>query len=167
MTPTAVRAWINTEEDLLTGKSNSTLFIDSINNVSNSIGQPEEATILIRCKGGKLQDIYVKTPTYNADNRRVKLRWDDGEVKGRWWEESSSGTALFAPRPVEFFKKLTTHDRLVWAWNPYQKAEQVVAFNLASERDDLNKMVTLCGVTFKPDKPKGSSQSVKSSGRGR
>jgi len=165
LSPTVVNAYINTEEDLLTGKSNSTLFIYSTNSVGNSIGQPEPATILVRCKAGKLQDIYISTPTYNADNTRVKIRWDDGEVKSRRWDKASGGTALFAPRAVEFFKKMTTHNRLVWAWSPYQKTESVVAFDLASKRDEINEMVNLCGVTFKADKPKRSSKPTKSSAR--
>ena len=166
--PSAANAWIKSEEDLLSGKSSHYQFIPSTNTVSNSIGTQETATLIIRCKAGKRMEIYVSTPTYNGRNERVAVRWDEGDAKSQYWSRGSGGTSFFSGRPPRFLSKLLLNDRLVFAWNPYNKTQVAVAFNLASEREDLNKMVGLCGVTpeaEKPRKPK-SRGSTRNSGRG-
>ena len=52
--------------------------------VLNSIGQEEQARIGIRCDGNEL-NTYIKTPTYNAKNLEVQLRWDRNEQKTAYW----------------------------------------------------------------------------------
>ena len=155
----SVEAGIRSEEDLLTGQSNHYLSIDSSTTVPNSIGIQKEAILFVRCKANSGLDVFVSTPSYNSDNTRVKLRWEDGKVITKYWVESKSSQALFAREKVSFLKQLTENDRLVFGWTPFSTTEKAVAFDLAAQREDLKKMVELCGVTFKPDKRKGSSSS--------
>ena len=169
LVPSSANAWIKSEEDLLSGQSSHYQFITSKNTVSNSIGVQETATLIIRCKAGKRMEIFVSTPTYNGSSNRVAVRWDEGEAKRQYWSRGSGGTAFFSGRPPRFLSKLLQHDRLVFAWDPYNRAQTAVAFDLASEKEDLNKMVGLCGVTPEAEKPKKprSSGSGRGSGRAR
>ena len=161
--PSAANAWIKSEEDLLSGRSNHYQFITSTNTVRNTIGKKEKATLVLRCEGGGGLEMYVSTPTYNGSSSRVAVRWDEGGPKNEYWSRSSAGTAFFAKRPRRFLSKLLQNDRFVFAWNPYNKTQVAVAFDLASVNEDLNKMVGLCGVTPKADKPnsKNSAPSLR------
>ena len=146
--PLATNARIRSEEDLMTGKTNHLQFFFSETKVPNSIGMQEAAEIYVRCDGGKPMDIFISTPTFNADNRRVQVRWNQGEATPDYWTESSDSTAFFAPQPESFLKRMIQSNRLVFGWEPYQSADLAVAFNLTSQRADLKRMAKLCGITL-------------------
>lgn len=146
--PLSSSAYIRSEEDLMTGKTNHLQYFFSESKVPNSIGMQEAAEIYVRCEGGKPMDIYVDTPTYNARNNRVQVRWNQGEAQADYWTRSSDGTAFFAPQPESFLKRMIQSDRLVFGWEPYQRADLAVAFNLTSQRADLKRMAKLCGITL-------------------
>lgn len=159
-------AWIESDEDLLSGGSNHYKFIVSPNAVGNSIGVDENPILTVRCRVGKGLEVSVTTPTFNGRNNRVAVRWDEGGPQSQTWLRSSAGTGFFSKNPRGFLDKLIQNDRLVFGWDPYQRAQEAVAFNLTSEKEDLNKMIELCGLTPKADKPK-SSNSTRPLGRDR
>ena len=160
-------ARMSSDKDLLTDKFTHFLFLDSSTTVRNSINDQKPAILSIRCKADEEMDLYIYTPTYNSDNNTVKIRWGDGGIQKERWISSSDSDSFFAPKPVTFLKQLIENDQLVFGWRPYSRTENAVAFDLAVERENFKKMVDLCGVTFKPVKPKGSSSSTKRPGRDR
>ena len=140
--PTAVNAekniFYSTKEDLMTDVTKVNIDLLSETTVLNSIGQEAQARIGIRCNGNEL-NTYIKTPTYNADNLGVQLRWDKNEPKIAYWNYSVDGTAYFPyPRATDnelefhksFIKNMRNHESLVFGWSPYSTAKKAVKFDL-------------------------------------
>ena len=75
----------------------------------------------------------------------MKIRWDDEPIKRDLWSEGKGGDSLFAKRPGKFVKQMTEKNKLVIAWQPYSTTEKAAAFDLATYRKDLNKMIEFCG----------------------
>ena len=140
--PAAVNAekniFYSTNEDLMTDITKVNIDLLSETTVLNSIGQQAQARIGIRCNGNQL-NTYIKTPTYNADNLEVQLRWDKNEPKIAYWNYSVDGTAYFPyPRVTDnelkfhksFIENMRNHESLVFGWSPYSTAKKAVKFDL-------------------------------------
>ena len=139
--PAAVNAGYSSSVDLMTDETKIRISHDSMTKVSNSIGIQEPATIWIRCniKDNKTTNLeaFIRTPTYNADNNKVGLRWDSGEPKRTYWNESTTGTSLFIPNPKKFINTLLEYNTLVFQWSPYQSIPQAVKFDLIQMKTDI------------------------------
>ena len=139
--PTSLNAGYTSDVDLMTDETKIRISHNSITKVSNSIGVQESATLWIRCdfKNDKTTNLeaFIKTPTYNADNNKVGMRWDSGEPIRTSWNESTSGTALFNPNPKKFINKLLESNTLVFQWSPYQSVPQAVKFDLIQMKTDI------------------------------
>ena len=142
--PNAVNALYNFKEDLMTDEKIHSAYHYSTTKTSNSIGVPEEAYIVVRCKlkaGLKTElDAYLGTPTYNADNVRIGLRWDGGTPKSETWLESKNNQQFFAPNDISFINKLASSDTLVFQWEPYSSSTRAVKFELKGFHEDLKKL---------------------------
>ena len=142
--PTSALASYYSEVDLMTDETIHRVFIKSSTTTPNSIGIQEEAKISIKCKikDGIITEriAYVATPTYNSDNITVGLRWDGGTPKSERWNESTSGTALFAPNASTFISDLALFDSLVFQWRPYSTTARAVKFELDKFHNDLEKL---------------------------
>ena len=139
--PASVKAAYTSTVDLMTDETKIRISHNSTTKVSNSIGILEPATLWIRCdfKNDKTTNVeaFIKTPTYNADNNKVGIRWDSGEPIRTAWNESTSGTALFNPDPKKFINKLLESNTLVFQWSPYQSIPQAVKFDLIQMKTDI------------------------------
>mgnify|MGYP001330619335 CR=1 FL=1 len=139
--PASVKAAYTSTVDLMTDETKIRISHNSTTKVSNSIGILEPATLWIRCdfKNDKTTNVeaFIKTPTYNADNNKVGIRWDSGEPIRTAWNESTSGTALFNPDPKKFINKLLESNTLVFQWSPYQSVPQAVKFDLIEMKKDI------------------------------
>lgn len=138
---------IRTSIDDLTGKKTQTVVFDSENTVANSIGDPEYPSLVIRCSSDDT-DLYLTTPTYNADNQIVYLRWGNKGVEEDYWQPSERGTALFSRIPGLILEKLIEHDTVVLGWQPYGTVRKTARFDLKTVRRDLKQMSKYCGTNF-------------------
>jgi len=142
--PAAVEAGYSSEIDLMTDETKIRVFHQSETKVPNAIGIEESATIYIRCnlKDKEISDfdVYIDTPSYNANNHDVGLRWDKGEPIYINWNKSKDGTALFSPTPKKFISTLMDKDTLVFQWTPYNKIPQAVKFNLSELKKDIDNI---------------------------
>tara|TARA_B100000965_G_scaffold385815_1_gene387428 strand:+ start:197 stop:703 length:507 start_codon:yes stop_codon:yes gene_type:complete len=144
--PTNVKGAFYSEVDLMTDETKYYAYIDSSTTTPNSIGIPEEATINVRCrvKGVVMTDFdaYIKTPTYNADNTKVALRWwGGGQIEQARWNESTDSTSLFVKKPKLFASKLWLNNSLVFQWTPYRSATRNLKFELVDYKKDLEKLM--------------------------
>lgn len=85
----------------LTGARSVSALTQSTNEISNSLGYPERASLVMRCGEGGLV-IYVNwTEVVNRDGENVAgapktlaiWRRDDGKLESNFWDISSTGTA--------------------------------------------------------------------------
>lgn len=145
----AADASIKTTEDVMTGVSRHVLQIDSDTTVANSAGIQKTATIVIRCEGSDV-DAYVFTPTYNGlsfrSRPKVQTRWDGGEITSGEWNASTSGDAMFHPRPKNFIGELVAAKTFVFGWEPYSTTRVAARWELEQHKADLKKISALCGV---------------------
>ena len=142
--PTAVEAGYSSEIDLMTDETKITVFHKSETQVLNSIGIEESAIITIRCNLKDKEvtnfEVFINTPTYNANNYEVGLRWNKGERIYMNWNKSADGTSFFTQLPREFITKLMDSDTLVFQWTPYNKIPQAVKFNLSELKKDIDNI---------------------------
>lgn len=145
-----VVAQIESKVDHLSGSSNHYLLIESDTTVSNSIGRPKTASIIVRCVKGKFET-YINTPTYNGVSRYsskpVATKWDNGPVTSGIWSTSSDGDAFFHSKPRSFHNELTSHSTFVFGWEPYGKTQVSAKWNLKPHQKDLTEIARLCGVS--------------------
>ena len=144
--PTSALARYFSEVDLMTDETIHSISIKSSTTTPNTIGIQEEAIMYVRCKvkGDVVTDFdaYIKTPTYNADNTKVALRWwGNGQIEQPEWNKSTSSTALFSDRPKLFTSKLWFNNALIFQWTPYKSAPRNIKFELTEHKNDLEKLM--------------------------
>jgi len=127
------------DEDPLTGEKAIAILIRSTDETSNVIGMKEHASLGVRCQDGKV-DALLRTPSFNADNSTVYLRWDDGEIEEESWRPSGTGNGLFAPDPVQFIGRALLHKKVVMGWMPYQQTRSAATFSLVGLDSYIEKM---------------------------
>ena len=89
----------------MTDETKISFYISSKTQVLNSIGGSETINLWVRCNNSN-PEIFFTTPTYNADNTRVGVRWDKDKASFYNWTKSTDSQAFFHPRPKEFAQKL-------------------------------------------------------------
>ena len=153
-TPNAEKnIFYSTNEDLMTDVTKVNIVLLSETTVLDSIGNQKQARIMIRCNGNELNTAVV-TPTFNADNLEVQLRWDEKDPKTKYWSYSVDGTAYF-PFPLvykdkllyhqEFIEDIRNHDSLVFGWSPYSSEKKAVKFDLKKIKPKIERaMVDGC-----------------------
>ena len=141
--PIAVESKFYTEDtDLMTDETKISFYISSETQVLNSIGGSEMINLWVRCNNSKPQ-IFFTTPTYNADNTKVGVRWDKDKASFYNWNKSTDSQAFFHPRPKEFAQKLKEKDLLTVQWSPYSSKDRAARFDLNSQefKDDISKAI--------------------------
>ena len=141
--PTTSIAGYLSDIDLMTDETRIKLYLDSATKTPNIIGDLKPAELWIRCniKNQKTQKVqaFVTTPTYNADNEKVGLRWDSGTPVVERWQKSTDSSSLFVKNPKEFIKKLYESNTLVFQWKPYSTIAAAVKFDLEEIKEDITK----------------------------
>ena len=141
--PIAVESKFYTEDtDLMTDETKISFYISSETQVLNSIGGSETINLWVRCNNSNPQ-IFFTTPTYNADNTKVGVRWDKDKASFYNWNKSTDSQAFFHPRPKEFAQKLKEKDLLTVQWSPYSSKDRAARFDLNSQefKDDISKAI--------------------------
>lgn len=106
--------------------------------------------LYIRCRENKT-DVYVVTgmqanPEYGLFNEAsVRVRLDERAPTRQRWGESTSGDALFAPRPIAFARDLARAERLAFEFTPYNSSPQTVHFRLEGLSPLLPQVASACG----------------------
>ena len=124
------------KEDLMTDRMEVNIDLLSETTTANSIGVEEQARIGIRCKDNELK-IYVETPTYNADNTTVEMRWNGGTPTSERWSMSNSGTFFINRNPQQFIYRIMQSETLVFQWRPYSTAARAVKFDISKIRKKI------------------------------
>ena len=141
--PTALESKFYTvETDLMTDETNIRFYIDSETQVLNSIGGRDAISLWVRCNNS-YPEIFFTTPTYNADNTRVGVRWDKDKASFYNWSKSTDSQAFFHPRPKEFAQKLKEKSFLTVQWSPYSSKDRAAKFDLNSQefKEDISKAI--------------------------
>ncbi len=130
------------EEDLMNDTKTIYSFLDSENLINNSIGVPTRGILMIRCSDGK-PSLVFQTPTYNADNRSVGVRWNKETANYYDWNKSTSSDAYFHRKPKDFINEMRERDTLTLAWQPYQRSQEAVKFDLNSQnwKQDIEQAI--------------------------
>jgi hypothetical protein len=107
--------------------------LESTNDVPNAIGRVEHATLLIRCKAGRLV-AYVALPRYFGSSP-VAVAWklDARPIAHETWDISSSGTAVgfFDPVPTkQLITRIRGAHRFVLQAAPYEAGPIEAVFDL-------------------------------------
>jgi len=148
VSPLAYSAYLKVEDDLMLDIKKISVIESSLTETPNIIGTLERSFIQIRCEGQKLES-YISTPTYNGSNNNVGLRWNSDKPIYKRWNESTSGTAFFAPNPRNFISKILESDTLVFQWEPYQKQKQATKFNLSNLKEKIKEASEKgCNINF-------------------
>ncbi len=141
--PTAVESKFYTvETDLMNDETKILFSISSETLVQDSIGGRDKINLFVRCNNSIPQILFV-TPTYNADNTRVGVRWDKDKASFYNWNKSTDGQAFFHPRPKEFAQKLKEKSFLTVQWSPYSSTSRAAKFDLNSQefKEDISKAI--------------------------
>ena len=138
LSPLAYSAYLKVEDDLMLDIKKISIIESSLTETPNIIGISERSYLQIRCEGEKVES-YISTPIYNASNNNVGLRWNSDKPVYKRWNESTSGTAFFAPNPKVFISKILNSDTLVFQWEPYQKQKQATKFNLGDLKEKIKE----------------------------
>lgn len=147
--PTAINAeqniFYSKKEDLMTDVIKVNIDLLSETTVLNSIGAQAKARIGIRCKGSEL-NTYIKTPTYNANNLQVQLRFDKNQPKKESWTGSVDGTSFFPEKNNQkdhrsFIRNIRNHDSLVFGWSPYSTGAKAVKFDLTKINPKIDQAI--------------------------
>ena len=141
--PTAVESkFYKVETDLMTDETKILFSISSETLVQDSIGGRDKINLFVRCNNS-IPQIFFVTPTYNADNTRVGVRWDKDKASFYNWNKSTDGQAFFHPRPKEFAQKLKEKSFLTVQWSPYSSTSRAAKFDLNSQefKEDISKAI--------------------------
>ena len=130
------------DTDLMTDETKISFYISSETQVLNSIGGSETINLWVRCNNSN-PEIFFTTPTYNADNTRVGVRWDKDKASFYNWTKSTDSQAFFHPRPKEFAQKLKEKSFLTVQWSPYSSKDRAAKFDLNSQefKEDISKAI--------------------------
>ena len=141
--PTAVESKFYTvDTDLMTDETKIRFYIESETQVQDSIGGRDTINLWVRCNNS-IQQILIVTPTYNADNTRVGVRWNKDKASFYNWNKSTDSQAFFHPRPKEFAQKLKEKSFLTVQWSPYSSTSRAAKFDLNSQefKEDISKAI--------------------------
>ena len=141
--PNAVESKFYTvDTDLMTDETKIRFYIDSETQVLNSIGGRDTIKLWVRCNNS-IPQIFFTTPTYNADNTSVGVRWDQDKASYYSWNKSTDSQAFFHPRPEKFAQKLKEKDFLTVQWSPYSSTNRAAKFDLNSQefKEDISKAI--------------------------
>ena len=141
--PNAVESKFYTiDTDLMTDETKIRFYIDSETQVLNSIGGRDTIKLWVRCNNS-IPQIFFTTPTYNADNTSIGVRWDQDKASYYSWNKSTDSQAFFHPRPEKFAQKLKEKDFLTVQWSPYSSTNRAAKFDLNSQefKEDISKAI--------------------------
>jgi len=129
-------------EDIMTDEKEIVFALISENKVSNVIGVEETGGLVVSCRNGK-PSLFFSTPTYNGNNNYVGTRWDKEKASYNSWNESSSGTGFFHRKPKKIINEMRERDTLTLAWDPYQRREAALKFDLNSQnlKQDIEQAI--------------------------
>jgi len=131
--------------DKLDGTKTLNLGLVSSDKIASGFGPMKEAYINFRCRKN-LTEIYVVWPSYLGSGNSLSVKWraDGQPVATESWSPSSDGRAAFAPRPVDFAKKLLGKKELVFNIEPYNQGPQTVTFNIVGIDDAIKPLRAAC-----------------------
>jgi len=142
--PSAPLILKSTIQDPVSGIHYPFVVIESSDTTSNSIGELETTNLVVRCSPQKTE-VYIKTPTYNADNEDVVIRWNGGSTIEDWrWSNSVDGSGLFTYVPEKFLQRMIDNDSVNISWQPYSSTAKAAYFNLKAARKELTEIQPSC-----------------------
>ena len=140
-------AWsINRSESKLDGNQTVTYMTKSLGEVPNSIGVPEKATLILRCKDNAT-DAYLAWPGNlgTFDDVAVTFKIDDGKIiKERWYPSSGLASAAFAKKPIDFIKKLSEGKQIIFKVSPYNHTAQEAEFAISGADEAMKEISAAC-----------------------
>ena len=98
-------------------------------------GSSFDAKLLGIRYSGEVLELVLSWSEYLADNDKVSLRFDGGEVIDMKWSLAENKRGLFFPRRTrdieEFIEKILHAEKLVVGVTPWQKRQQIAQFEIA------------------------------------
>jgi len=135
---------IEITKDELTSEGKYILRLKSTNQVVDSIGYSKTVSFFVRCGPQRAFDLFLSTPTYNADSSIVYVRWNDGAIETQYWGRGVGGDAYFTKTPKQFLDKMLGSESMVLGWRPYSSETKSARYDLQPYKNDLLKMAGYC-----------------------
>lgn len=160
-TPSMPKAWeISEAVEALTGSTTVTATLEANQPVLNMLGAPDSASMILRCKEGKLA-AYVVWPqvidtsiTSSGNDTLLAWRADDQKIVNDLWSVSSDGTGagMFSTgKAVKFLSKIAgAHKFVIRITGQYT---QDASFSLGNFDEAALRVTSACGIKASPTKP--------------
>lgn len=122
----------------------------SENTAHDFTGRESNGRLALRCKGGKTDVIIglgtpIEIEPGNLDGAHVRMRLDDEDAKRVSCNKSTSGDAIFVPKPITWVQSAATHKKLIVEFSAFRAGSQVVTFDLTGLDAVLPEVRSACG----------------------
>lgn len=119
--------------------------LDSSNEIPNSVGKADHASIIVRCSAGQLE-VYVTWPVFLGTRSipPVKYKFGAGEIKSEYWSPSDGGTAIFVRDTQSFANALAAEVPLVVQVQPYRGGVIEAAFQTQGAAQIVATALSAC-----------------------
>ena len=135
------------KKDEMTDEQRAVFALRSSGQAENSVGVATTPTLLLRCSGGRVTDLYISVGTYVGEHVNVQIRWDAGTPYEEEWSESANGSALFSSDPDSLVDSLVFHRKLAFRFFPPSSNPQTTTFLLAPLTPLDVRLKKYCGFT--------------------
>ena len=81
----------------------------------------------------------------DASGQHVTWRFDKNEPRTEPWGRSTNDNATFAPKPAEFARRITEHQRLAARTHPNKGGSLTAVFDLSKARPVVEEVMGACG----------------------
>lgn len=102
-------------------------------------------TLILRCQE-KHTEAYITFGFFlGSDSTEVTHRLDKQKAEEREWGISTDHQAMFAPKPIDFIRKLLKAETLFLRVTPYGESPVSVSFNLTGLAESIKPLQDACG----------------------
>lgn len=137
---------LETQTSSLDGRTDVWLSVQSNGTQPNQIGQPERATLYVRCMNNST-NFFVSFNDYTPDNQTVRYRTDDSSVKKIWMVHMQGGEGIglwSGGKAIPFVKALYEVETLVLAYESYNNLNLEFTFDISGLRAKIGELARSC-----------------------
>lgn len=139
--------WSKLEESSsLDGRTDVWLSVESKNSQPNQIGNPEKASLWVRCMNNST-NFFITFNDYTPDNQNVRYKLDDNSVKKVWMVHMQGGEGIgiwSGGSAIPFIKKLFAAEDMVVAYKSYSNLNLEFSFDVSGLRARIDPLAESC-----------------------
>lgn len=130
----------------LDGRKDVWLSNESTNTHANQIGDPEHATLWLRCQGNTTSAILIFN-SYISDSQTVSYRFDEGRVQKIAMVTAAGGGGLglwSGGKAIPFIKSMYGKSKLVISYDSYRSRNIEFSFDVSGVRERIKNLASAC-----------------------